>query len=176
MQDFDIRADLYRDHVARLSTAYSEALMESGWDAVVIHSGSAQKRSQFDDQYWALRPVPHFHHWLPLAEADCALVIQPGSRPLLLRVTANDFWEAPRPFEAEFVWECLEVQGIAEAKSIATHLPAGKIAFIGEDRARAASWGLSETAIFGAGDESGSFSPERSSSLMRALTSQSALP
>ena len=34
----------------------------SGFDAVVVHGGSARKRSDFDDQWWPLRATPHFQH------------------------------------------------------------------------------------------------------------------
>jgi Xaa-Pro dipeptidase len=147
MNDLDVLADLYRDHVARLSSGYAAALHESEWDAVVIHSGSAHKRSQFDDQYWPLRPVPHFQHWLPLAEADCALLIVPGQRPTLYRLEVHSFWEAPPPFDAPHVWPNFMVQGLKTAAELGDLLDAGRIAFIGEDRARAASWGLPKTAV-----------------------------
>ncbi len=140
-------ADLYRDHIAHLTAAYGAALHATGWDAVVIHSGSALKRSQFDDQYWPLRPVPHFQHWLPLAEADCALVIVAGQRPVLHRVTAMSFWEAPTPLDAPHVWPHFDVRGLLRAEDVADALPTGKVAFIGEDRARAASWRLPQAAI-----------------------------
>src|SRR6476619_7619530 len=71
-------------HVARLQRAYEGILSSAGLDAVVIHSGSLKSRSSFDDQYWSLRATPHFQHWLPLAEANCALVIRSGARPLLV--------------------------------------------------------------------------------------------
>ena len=68
---------LYVDHVAELEGRYARVIGEASWDAVVIHSGLLAKRSAFDDQYWPLRPVPHWQHWLPLAEPDCALVVRP---------------------------------------------------------------------------------------------------
>ena len=147
MQQPNDLADLYRDHIARLAAGYAAALHASEWDAVVIHSGSALKRSQFDDQYWPLRPVPHFQHWLPLAEADCALLIAPGRRPALYRLESNSFWEAPAPLDAPHVWPQFEVHGLKAAQDVADALDAGRIAFIGEDRARAASWGLPESAL-----------------------------
>jgi len=98
---------LYLDHVADLERRYAAVMEKRGLDAVVIHSGSPAKRSAFDDQYWPLRPVPHWQHWLPLAEADCGLVVRPGARPTLLRKVEPNFWEkAPEPetraFEGAF--------------------------------------------------------------------------
>lgn len=147
MQSFESLADLYRDHVAQLRTGYANALHATQWDAVVIHSGSALKRSRFDDQYWPLRPVPHFQHWLPLAEADCALVIVAGAQPVLHRLVATSFWEGPAPLHAPHVWPQFDVRDLHDAADVAAALPHGRVAFIGEDVARAASWRLAESAI-----------------------------
>ena len=138
---------LYGDHLARLAASYGAALAATGWDAVVVHSGTALKRSQFDDQFWPLRPVPHFQHWLPLAEPDCALVVVPGRRPVLHRLIAASYWEAPPPLDAPHVWPHFDAHGLHDASRLGDVLPPGRLAFIGEDRARAASWQLPEAAI-----------------------------
>ncbi len=147
MQELNGLADLYRDHVARLATGYASALAATGWDAVVIHSGTALKRSQFDDQYWPLRPVPHFQHWLPLAQPDCALVVVAGQRPVLHRLDAGSFWEALPPLDAPHVWPQFDVRALGQPEQVRDGLPRGRVAFIGEDRARAASWRLADAAI-----------------------------
>ncbi len=138
---------LYRDHLAHLTAGYAAALEATRWDAVVIHSGSPAKRSQFDDQYWPLHPVPHFQHWLPLAEPDCALVIVAGQRPVLHRVATTSFWEGPAPFDAPHVWSQFNVRVARQIADVRDALPKGRVAFIGEDRTRAAVWGLPESAI-----------------------------
>lgn len=138
---------LYREHVAHLEKTWSEALRESGFDAVVVHSGTPKMRSSFDDQYWPLRVTPHFQHWLPLAVADCAVLVTQGKRPVLVHNVEKNFWEAPLPPETDHFWasfEVAEVDGPARARD---RLPsAGKVAFVGEDMARAASWGFGDEA------------------------------
>ena len=62
---------LYREHLDQLGARYADALTTCGYEAVVVHSGSSLKRSEFDDQYWPLRVTQHFQHWLPLADPDC---------------------------------------------------------------------------------------------------------
>ena len=91
----------YRDHVAWLTKEYARMLGASGFDGVVIHSGSPKPRSIFDDQFWPLRPVPHFHHWLPLETARSALLIEPGKKPKLFWFNVVDFWEQPRKPESD---------------------------------------------------------------------------
>ena len=90
---------LHVDHVARVQAGYERALAATGFDAVVLHSGSLKSRSAFDDQYWSLRPTPHFQHWLPLQVPDCALVVRVGQRPLLVWLKEQNFWENPAPPE-----------------------------------------------------------------------------
>ncbi len=140
---------LYVGHVTDLMERYGRVLAAEGWDAVVIHSGSLQKRSAFDDQYWPLRPVPHWEHWLPLAEADDALVVRPDERPKLFLTTARGFWEKPPPrvsraFLDRFDVASSEANG---ADAIKAALRGARTAFIGEDRGRAAAWGLDEDAM-----------------------------
>src|SRR5262245_23805635 len=54
---------LHRAHVSELERRYARALAEHGYDGVVIHSGVPKSRTEFDDQFWALRPTPEFQHW-----------------------------------------------------------------------------------------------------------------
>jgi Xaa-Pro dipeptidase len=127
---------LYLEHVAELERRYAPTLCARGVDVLVIHSGSPAKRTTFDDQYWPLRPVPHWQHWLPLAEPDCALVLRPGRRPALLRKVEQSFWEkAPAP-EASSFEDALDVHPFRAA---------------GEARARAAIQGSERVAVVGEG-------------------------
>jgi Xaa-Pro dipeptidase len=139
-------AALHRSHVSWLQTETAAVLARLGYDAVVLHSGTQAKRSGYDDQYWPLRTTPHFHHWLPLSEPGCAVVVRPGKKPLLLRVKSEDFWETLRPPETDHFWDSFEVKEAAPAQVAALVKEAlhGKAAFIGEDAAAAAVFGLGE--------------------------------
>ena len=139
-------AVLHRSHVSWLQTETNAVLARLGYHAVLLHSGTQQKRSGYDDQYWPLRTTPHFHHWLPLSEPGCALIIRPGAKPLLLRVESEDFWETLRPPETDHFWDSFEVK-----EASVEQLPAlvkealvgrGNGAFIGEDAAAAEAFGL----------------------------------
>ncbi len=136
---------LYRDHLADLERRYAPVLVDAGFDAVVIHSGSLRKRSDFDDQYWPLRAVPHFQHWVPLNVADCALLIEPGGQRTLFWLQAQSYWERPSAPEFDHFQAQWTIVAIEKPEDVKAHLPAGKrLAFIGEDKERAASWGLDE--------------------------------
>lgn len=140
-------AQAYREHLTQLQQSYEQVLAASGYDAVVIHSGSLQLRSAFDDQYWPLRPTPHFQHWLPLSVPDSALVIASGKQPKLLWQQSTSFWEQVSPPAYDFWQSGFEIVGVSSRAESAEHVPTGRVAFIGEDRRCAHDWHFPERAI-----------------------------
>ena len=130
--------ELHRAHVEVVSRGVAAALEKAGFLALVVHSGTPQKRTDADDQYWPLRPTPHFQHWLPLAEAGCLLIAVPGRRPVLVRPPVQSFWEAPPAPESDHFWGSFEV---VEA---VPQLPAGRVAFVGDDARAAAGLKIAE--------------------------------
>ncbi len=134
-------APLYGAHVAHLGRAYASALSESGYDALVIHAGAMAAKSRFDDQDWPYKPTPSFAHWLPLAEPDAWLVIEPERRPRLLRCHKVSYWEGPPRSVGDEIWAEVDAVEIA-AESLTKELPRGRVAFVGEDAARAAAAGF----------------------------------
>ena len=135
---------LYVDHVAELEGRYARVIGEASWDAVVIHSGLLAKRSAFDDQYWPLRPVPHWQHWLPLAEPDCALVVRPGRKPRLVTVKSASFWEKPAAPVTRAFLDVFDMATVADAAAVKDYVGSGRVAFVGESRERSASWGIAD--------------------------------
>jgi Xaa-Pro dipeptidase len=125
---------LYRTHLEELEQSYASILGRLGWDAVVLHSGSLVKRSQFDDQFWPLRPTPAFQHWLPLVEADAGVVVRPGHRTRLFRTTSETLWERPPKPESQAFEDAFEPAGGRDWRAIRDHLGPGRVAFIGEER------------------------------------------
>jgi Xaa-Pro dipeptidase len=124
---------LHALHVDELSRRVAPVLDENGFSSLVLHSGTPLKRTEADDQYWPLRPTPHFQHWAPLAEPGCLLIVAPGRRPVLVRPPAQSFWEAPAVPDSDHFWASFEV---VEA---VPPLPAGRVAFVGDDTRAAAA-------------------------------------
>ena len=129
---------LHRAHVGQLSRLTAEALERTGFSALVIHSGTPEKRTEADDQFWPLRATPHFQHWLPLAEPGCLLIVEPGHKPVLVRPPAQSFWEALAAPESDHFWEAFEVVEAVPA------LPKGRLAFVGDDLSAAAGLGIAD--------------------------------
>lgn len=132
----------YAEHISHLMGGYAEALETAGWPGVVIHSGGPKRRTSFDDQDFPLRVTPHFQHWLPLARPDCALLVIPGQRPTLYHLVADGFWEKPAVPETDHFWDAFDVVEVGEVARIKALLPVERLAFVGEDAARAWLWGL----------------------------------
>jgi Xaa-Pro dipeptidase len=136
---------LHREHVGQLERRYARALGDNGYDAIVIHSGVARLRSEYDDQYWPLRPTPEFQHWLPLAQPDCALLVRIGQRPRLVWTQPPNFWEKPAAPESDFWLAQFDIVVVEDPADVRAHLhPSGKLAFVGEEARRAAAWGIGD--------------------------------
>ncbi len=138
---------LYDKHVATLTEAYAKALASAGFDAAVLHSGSLVRKTRFDDQDWPLRVVPHFAHWLPLAEPDCALVVAQSGPPRLIHPHTTSFWEAPPAPESDHFWPSFQLVRPASVEAVRSELPSGRVAFVGDDERRAAGWDFAPEAV-----------------------------
>jgi Xaa-Pro dipeptidase len=134
--------ELHRAHAASLAERTGRALHAHGFDALVIHSGTALKRTLVDDQYWPLRPIPHFQHWAPLTDPGCAVVVEPGKKPQLVRAISTSFWEAPAPLESDHFLGSFEVVEVRDPRAMKDHVPRGRAAFVGDDLEAAAEWGF----------------------------------
>lgn len=133
----------YRAHIGDLLKRASDALTAEGFDGVAIHSGSLIKRSEFDDQYWPLRPVPHFEHWAHVEWPEAVVHVQAGKKPRLLFVREKDFWERMPDPDFDLLGSALELVEVKSQLGFVDALtPKTKLAYIGENVKRAAEWGI----------------------------------
>jgi Xaa-Pro dipeptidase len=130
-----------------LAERTSAALQQSGWDALAVHSGTPLRKTRVDDNYWPLRPTPEFQHWAPLAEPGCAIMLQPGKKPKLVRFVTSSFWEHQAPPESEHFWDAFDVVEVRDPAAMRQHVPPGRVAFIGDDLEAAAAWGIAADAM-----------------------------
>src|SRR5213592_554049 len=93
--------NLHRAHVGQLLRQVAPLLENGGFSALVVHSGTPLKRTDADDQYWPLRPTPHFQHWAPLAEPGSAVIVEAGKKPKLVWLVSTSYWEKPAPPESD---------------------------------------------------------------------------
>ncbi len=135
---------LYEAHIVKLQQEYGRVLAEQGWDGVMLHSGTPKMRTTFDDQYWPLRATPHYQHWVPLAQAECAVLVQPGKKPVLYKNARVDFWEQPMEPDSDHFWSAFDVVELEDPDLVKEVRPRGKIAIVTEEPGRAKSWGFEE--------------------------------
>ena len=145
--DKEALSRLYQDHIRSVETRYASALASAGFDAVIVHSGTPKKRTEFDDQFFPLRPTPEFHLWAPLTEPDCFVVFQTGQKPILVWPECKSFWERPAPPDATYFMTMLDVRRIDEPDVPTLATRATRIAWVGEDAARAAKLGIPPAAV-----------------------------
>jgi hypothetical protein len=127
----------YADHVAHLAREYARIAESGGWTAIVLLSGRAAAINPFDDQYHRLSPTPAFLHWVPLFEADAALIAVPGARPRLVRTAVDDFWDAPPTLESDHFLTELDITEVRDPARLFDLVPAGRIAVISRDASAA---------------------------------------
>nr|WP_067298627.1 Xaa-Pro dipeptidase [Marinobacterium profundum] len=103
---------LFERHITTLRTRFDRILSETGFDALLLGSGTAPRRFLDDTQY-PFRAHPPFVQWLPhLREHPGSwLLLRPGQKPLLYLYCPDDFWhqtpEAPSgDWTEEFEIEC----------------------------------------------------------------------
>ncbi len=138
---------LYQEHIFTVEARYATALAETGFDAVIVHSGTPKSRTVYDDQFFPLRPTPEFHLWAPLTEPDCFIVFQPGKHTRLLWPECKSFWERPPAPDATYFMTVLDVCRVDAPDVTALSAGGKKIAWYGEDVARAANLGVETTNI-----------------------------
>lgn len=138
---------LYADHVRTLRRIAEEALLASDFDALIIHSGA--ERTYFeDDQEIPFRSNPSFAHWLPLPGPGHLLYIEPGRKPVLIRIEPEDFWHESEPFGDQFWIPEFEVRLAKDADSAWKEIPKGKhAAFVGEHTQEAIAQGIAGEAL-----------------------------
>jgi Xaa-Pro dipeptidase len=144
--DTEALSSLYQDHIRAVEKRYATALSDAGFDAVIVHSGTPKKRTELDDQYFPLRPTPEFHLWAPLTEPDCFVVFETGKKTLLVWPECKSFWERPAPPDATHFMTMLDVRRVDEP-DLAAIGRSKRIAWIGEDAARAAKLGIAADSV-----------------------------
>jgi Xaa-Pro dipeptidase len=132
-----MRADLrvlYREHVGTLTKGFARALEAEGYDSLVIHSGKLVAKSEYDDQYFSLIPVPMFSYWAPVRWPDCAIHLPANGAARLIVLRDVSFWERPSEPDWAFIREGLEVVEVSSEQELERAIGATvKTAVIGPD-------------------------------------------
>jgi len=123
---------LYAQHVATLKERSDRALAATGFDTLVIHSGTPPVQF-LDDQDYPYKVNPHFKYWAPILDNPRSYLIhEPGRKPKLLFYKANDYWHQAATLP-EGEWRtALDVIPWSGAEQPSAHWQgSGRVAFIG---------------------------------------------
>lgn len=130
---------LYLNHLQILMQRTDRSLAETGFDALVIHSGSPP--TQFlDDQDYPFKVNPHFKAWVPVTDNPrCYLIYVPGEIPQLLFHQPDDYWHQPANVPREQWTHGLAVIALSDPSKARERWPKrGRIAYIGSQEGFAA--------------------------------------
>jgi Xaa-Pro dipeptidase len=129
---------LFTSHIAHLQSIYEQALEhcgDSGFDAVLIHSGS-EKAYYGDDRGVPFQSYGHFLHWLPVNRPEQCLLIQAGKKPKFLHVVPSDYWYDQSIELDECVANAVDIIKLSKVDQIAAEVAHTKPAYIGEEPAK----------------------------------------
>ncbi|MDX1584808.1 MAG: Xaa-Pro dipeptidase, partial [Thermoanaerobaculia bacterium] len=137
-------SQLYATHVEVLRSRFDRALEETGYDGVLIYSGSLTMRF-LDDNPYPFYANPHFRTWIPVNEPECFVFYEAGGKPRVVFHQPVDYWhkapETPTDFWVDEVELHIVTSEDQSRETIETFLgKERKIAFLGEWQDRFEAW------------------------------------
>ncbi len=123
---------LYREHLQVMMRRADRVLAACGFDAMVVHAGSAS--TQFlDDQDYPYKVNPHFKAWVPITDnSRSVLIYRPGNTPTVLFHQPDDFWHKPTPMPQGAWIREIELLPLPRPSEACVHwAKLGRTAFIG---------------------------------------------
>jgi Xaa-Pro dipeptidase len=138
----------YAAHVAARAATTARALLETGFDSLLIHSGVPFTYFT-DDNDAPFHPTPHFAHWAPVDGPHHLLDVVPGKRPRLVRVQPRDFWYAPPAPATDFVRREFDVVEVATPAAAWKEIGAAgpRTAFIGAATEETTAHGIAPAGV-----------------------------
>lgn len=133
---------LFHAHIAERQRTTAEALVQTGYDALVISSGKVYTHFA-DDQDAPFQPTPHFAHWCPMPGPHHVLVLRPGQRPRLIRFAPEDFWYEQSPLGNPFWAAAFDIEEAGTVEEVWKRVGAlSRAAYIGNEPEPADAAGL----------------------------------
>ncbi len=144
-------AELYPAQLETLRERAEHALAASGYDHLVVFSGS-ERIKLFDDAPYPFVINPQFKAWLPLTNTpDCFLVFTPGEPLRLSYYQPDDYWYAPPAAPGGYWAEHFDISLTRDAADGLKLMPqSGRVAVLGEfvsDRLRPPGGDLNPAAL-----------------------------
>ncbi len=140
-----MQKELFGHHIEEKYRLFRQILEETGWEHLLISSGSELVQFR-DDMHYPFKVNPYFKEWVPLTQRpNCFLLVsedEPGPKLFLKRI--NDFWHSAPEDLPEPYSEALQVCHFTDTKDLFCQLP--------KDTRRLAYLGPKMTAMSGIGE------------------------
>ena len=136
-------APLYADHLATLQARTATALERSGFEHLVVPSGTLHYQL-FDDRDYPYAANPQFKHWLPLTRNPGSwLVATPGAKPKLVYLQPRDYWHVVPDAPSGWWVDHFDIAIIRKPEEALQHLPknASRCAILGEPQSALGDYG-----------------------------------
>ncbi|MBV9620899.1 MAG: Xaa-Pro dipeptidase [Gammaproteobacteria bacterium] len=137
-------ANTYPLHLATLAERTTRALEATGFDALLLHSGSRLTVFEDDRTYPFIAHAP-FRAWAPLNDApDSFIYVAPGQRPRLILHQPRDYWHQPPAVPSGYWAEHFDIRTVPEPSAARTQLPQNlsDTAYIGDPLPELEPWGV----------------------------------
>ncbi len=136
--------DSFSDHLSVVLAQTTRALTDSGYDALLLFSGT--RKSVFrDDCHYSFKASAPFKALAPLTDApDSFIYFKPGHKPQLIFHRDDDYWHQPAQLpDADWV-HCFDVRIVSQRRAARAALPdnLSRAAFVGEPFSELTTFGV----------------------------------
>ncbi|MEO8016960.1 MAG: Xaa-Pro dipeptidase [Pseudomonadota bacterium] len=134
---------LFAEHLEIVKKRSGMALAETGYESLLVHSGTAPLLF-LDDHHLPFRVQAPFKVWAPLSDApDSFLFFAPGKKPLLLIHQPVDYWHKSPELPSTYWSGAFDIVSCADRAAARAALPKdlSRSAFIGAPFAELLGWG-----------------------------------
>ncbi|MEJ0086987.1 MAG: Xaa-Pro dipeptidase [Pseudomonadota bacterium] len=143
-QNTDSWAALFADHIQRVKKRSGSALESTGFDTLLVHSGTPPLLF-LDDHHLPFRVQAPFKVWAPLTDAPDSFVhFTPGKKPLLLIHQPVDYWHKSPELPDSYWTDAFDIVSCADRAAARAALPEdlSRTAFIGAPFSELVGWGV----------------------------------
>ncbi|HEX4387085.1 MAG TPA: Xaa-Pro dipeptidase [Steroidobacteraceae bacterium] len=120
-------------HLESVAARTAQALEDSGFAALLVHSGSLIEVFQ-DDRTYPFEANAPFKVWTPLDVADCFVWFEPGARPRLILNQPEDYWYKPAETPRDYWVDEFDLRTVPDRAAARKEVPASlaRTAYVGD--------------------------------------------
>lgn len=118
-------AELYAAHLEAVGARTARALAATGYDGVIVPSGSLVMQFA-DDQPYPFKANPQFKLWIPEPAPDCCVIFEPGRQPVLVFHQPVDYWHKAPELPPAWWASRFDLRVVRDPTEVAGHVARGR--------------------------------------------------